>query len=203
MSGTQLRSGKNLSGSISSGKHENKQLKGRKKTMCDYESAMSAEVMQELKSMRSDLCGQMAQLSKRLFKIECVISKIDEIDKIISKVLQIEESTAQMKESLESLNTRVGELKNKTRDSERFFQKNNQELFTRIMNLERYSRDYNIRITCISVEEEEGEDCITILRNYLATLGFQDVAAEVKNAHRTGMRNENGRPRHIIAKLYS
>lgn len=143
MSGTQLRSGKNLSGSISSEKSENKQPKGRKKTTCDDESAMSAEVMQELKSMRSELCGQMAQLSDRLSKIECVVSKIDE----------------------------------------------------------RYSRDYNIRI--IGVEEEEGEDCITILLNYLATLGFQDVAAEVENAHRTGKRNENGRPRHIIAKLYS
>lgn len=201
MSGTQLRSGKNLSGSISSEKSENKQPKGRKKTMCDDESAMSAEVMQELKSMRSELCGQMAQLSDRLSKIECVVSKIDEIDKIVSKVLQIEESAAEMKESLESLNTRVGELENKTGDSERLFQKTNQEFFTRIMNLERYSRDYNIRI--IGVEEEEGEDCITILHNYLATLGFQDVAAEVENAHRTGKRNENGRPRHIIAKLYS
>ena len=53
------------------------------------------------------------------------------------------------------------------------------------------------------VEEEEGEDCITILLNYLTMLGFQDVSAEVENAHRTGKRNENGRPRHIIAKLYS
>jgi len=47
MSGTQLRSGKNLSGLKSSEKRENKQPKGRKKTMCDDESAMSAEVMQE------------------------------------------------------------------------------------------------------------------------------------------------------------
>ena len=40
------------------------------------------------------------------------------------------------------------------------------------MNLEQYSRDCNIRI--IGVEEEEGEDCITILHNYLIMLGFQD-----------------------------
>ena len=73
----------------------------------------------------------------RLSKIECVVSKIDEIDNIISKVLQIEESAAEMKESLESLNTRVGELENKTGDSERLFQKNNQELFTRIIILSR------------------------------------------------------------------
>ena len=114
--------------------------------------------MQELKSTRSKLCGQMVQLSDRLSKIASVISKIDEIDKMLPKVLQIEESAAEKKESLNSLNTRVGELENKTRDSERLFQKNNQDLFIRIMNLERYSRDYNIRI--IGVEEEEGEDYI-------------------------------------------
>ena len=49
------------------------------------------------------------------------------------------------------------------------------------------------------MEEEEGEDLITILLNSLTMLGFQDVSAEVENAHRTGKRNENGRPRHIIA----
>ena len=151
--------------------------------------------------MRSELCGQMAPLSDRLTKIECVISKIDEIEKIIPKVLQIEDSVAEMKESLNTLDTRVGELDKKTQDLERLSQKNNQDLFLRIMNLERYSRDYKIKI--IGVEEEEGEDCITILLNYLTMLGFQDVSAEVENAHRTGKRNENGRPRHIIAKLYS
>ena len=99
MSGTQLRLGKNLSGSISS---ENGKTSNRKeeKTTCEDEPAMSAEAMQELKSMRSELCGQMAQLFDRLTKIECVFSKIDEIDKIIPKVLQIEESAAEMKESL-------------------------------------------------------------------------------------------------------
>ena len=138
--------------------------------MCEDEPAMSAKVMQELKSMRSELCGQMAQLSERLTKIECVISKIDEIEKIIPKVLQIEESATEMKESLNTLNTRVGELYNKTQDLERLCQKNNQDLFIRIMNLERYSRDCNIRI--IGVEEEEGKDLITILLNYLTMLGF-------------------------------
>ena len=69
------------------------------------------------------------------------------------------------------------------------------------MSLEQYSHDYNIRI--ISVEEEQGKDCITILLNYLKMLGFQDVSAEVKYAHQTEKRNENGRPQHIIAKPYS
>ena len=126
-----------------------------------------------------------------LSKIKFVISKIDEIDKIIPKVLQIEESAAEIKELLESLNTRVGELENKTRDSERLFQKkNNQKLFTRIMNLERYSRDYNIRI--IGLEEEEGEDCITILLNSsLHTYNTRYAASQ--NLYKTRVRTNTGK----------
>lgn len=100
MSGTQIR--------LSSAKQK------RKKTRCDN-SAMNAKVMQELKSMRSELCRQMTKLSNRLSKIECVISKIDKIDKIITKVLQIEDSVTKMKELLNSMDTRVSELVNKTR----------------------------------------------------------------------------------------
>lgn len=69
------------------------------------------------------------------------------------------------------------------------------------MNLERYSRDYNIRI--ISMEEEKGEDCIAILLDYLLQLGFRDVSAEVEITHWTGKRNEDRKLWHIVAKLYS
>ena len=159
VSGIQLRSRKNLSGSWKQG------TKGRKKTMCVDESAMSTEVMQELKLVRSKLCRQMGQLSNRLSKIECVISKLDEIGKIIPKIIHIEESATKMKILLNFLGTWVGELENNKWDSKWLVQKNHQDLFTRIVNLEWYSCDYNSRI--ISKEEQEGKDCITILLNYL------------------------------------
>ena len=80
--------------------------------MCVDESAMSTEVMQELKLVRSKLCRQMGQLSNRLSKIECVISKLDEIGKIIPKIIHIEESATKMKILLNFLGTWVGELEN-------------------------------------------------------------------------------------------
>ena len=66
--------------------------------------------------------------------------------------------------------------------------------------LERYSRDFNIRL--IGVEEEEGEDCMTIVLDHFTLLGFEEAHGELENAHRTG-RRQVGKPRHIIAKLYA
>lgn len=66
--------------------------------------------------------------------------------------------------------------------------------------LERYSRDFNIRV--VGVVEEDGEDCLAVIRNYLTLLGFKEDVGEVENAHRTGKRRED-KPRNIIVKLYS
>lgn len=66
--------------------------------------------------------------------------------------------------------------------------------------LERYLRDFNIRVSGVS--EEDGKDCMAIILDYIACLGFERAVAEVENAHRTG-KKQGERPRHIIAKLYS
>ena len=63
-----------------------------------------------------------------------------------------------------------------------------------------WRRDFNI---CnLGVSEEDGEDCIAIILDYITRLGFEHAEAEVENAHRTG-KKQGERPRHIIAKLYS
>ena len=74
------------------------------------------------------------------------------------------------------------------------------DLRNRMENVERYSRDFNIRV--IGVIEEEGEDCMAIALNILTLLGFEDASGEIENAHRTG-KKRNDKPRHIIVKLYS
>lgn len=66
--------------------------------------------------------------------------------------------------------------------------------------LERYSRDFDIRV--VGVVEEDGEDCLAVIQNYLTLLGFEEDVGEVENAHRTGKRRED-KPRNIIVKLYS
>ena len=62
-----------------------------------------------------------------------------------------------MKESLNSMSTTVGEIDGKTKDSVERLQESNGNLKKKLEHLERYSRDFNIRI--IGVDEEEGEDC--------------------------------------------
>ena len=66
--------------------------------------------------------------------------------------------------------------------------------------MERHSRDFNIRV--LGVVEEEGEDCLSIIQDFFALLGLRDAGGELENAHRTGKKRD-GKPRHIIAKLYS
>ena len=125
----------------------------------------------------------------RLAKIESVISKIDEIDNLKPKVEKLEE-VADMKQSV---NITLNETSN-------LFQECNVELQRRVERLERYSRDFNIHV--IGVAEQDGEDCLLIIRNYLTLLGFEEDLGEIENAHRTGRKREE-KPRNIIVKLHS
>ena len=62
--------------------------------------------------------------------------------------------------------------------------RNNDELKKRLEHLERYSRDFNIR--ALGVNEDEGEECMTIITDFITSLGFEAATAEIENAHRTG-----------------
>ena len=70
----------------------------------------AAELLEELKSMRLDLTGQITRLSddlkdfqrntnERLQKIESVMSKVDEIDGLKTRQQQLEEDVDNIKES--------------------------------------------------------------------------------------------------------
>ena len=163
----------------------------------------AAELLEELKSMRLDLTGQITKLSddlkyfqsntnERLQKIESVICKIDEIDGLKTKQEQLQADVDDMKESLNFVSFNAEEVDN--------LRRSNDELKKRLERLERYSRDFNIRV--LGVNENEGEDCMTIIMDFITSLGFEDAAAEAENAHRTGKKQDD-KPRPIIAKLYS
>ena len=131
------------------------------------ETAMCEEVMAELKSMRGDLKNQISALSEnlkdfqrntnaRLEKIESVISKLDEIDVLTTEQKDLEKDVKGVKASVDAMNATVSEM-----DSLRG---GYTELQKKLEHLERYSRDYNIRV--IGVDEESGEDC-TVYGNCL------------------------------------
>ena len=88
----------------------------------------------------------------------------------------------------QSVNTTLSETRN-------LFQECNEELKRRVERLERPSRDFNIRV--VGVVEQDGEDCLLIIRNYLTLLGFEDDLGEIEKAHRTGRKPEE-KPRSII-----
>ena len=94
----------------------------------------------------------------------------------------------------------VEAIDSKMEDSFKKLQESNRELKNKLEHLERYSHVFNICL--IGVEEEEGEDCMTIVLDHFTLLGFQEAHGELENANRTG-RRQDGKARHIIAKLYS
>ena len=110
---------------------------------------MTAEVLKESKSRRSELTVQMKKLgddltnfqqetNARLSKIESVMSKIDDIDNLNDKAKELDEEVNRMKDSLTSTKSFVGELDDKMVE----FKKRNMDLRKRIEHLERYSRDF-------------------------------------------------------------
>ena len=154
--------------------------------------------MKELKSMRSELTVQMRKLGEdltnfqqetnaKLTKIESVMSKIDDIDNLNVKAKELDEEFHRMKDSLTSTNTSVEELDAEMVNLRNRLQNSNMDLRNRRENLERYSRDFNIRV--IGVIEEEGEDCMAIV-----LLGFEDASGEIENAHRTGKKSATTNP---------
>ena len=52
----------------------------------------------------------------------------------------------------------------------------------------------------IGVVEQDGEECLSIIRSYFTLLGFEDDVGEIEKAHRTGRKREE-KPRNIIVKL--
>jgi len=108
MSGRRLRSGKILPLE----KSNKQQNYSEKKAVNLSESDMAAaELLEELKSMRLDLTGQITKLSndlkdfqrntnERLQKIESVMFNVDEIDGLKTKQQQLEADVDNMKESL-------------------------------------------------------------------------------------------------------
>ena len=84
-------------------------------------------------------------------------------------------------------------------DSFKKLQESNRELKNKLEHLERYSHDFNICL--IGVKDEEGEHCMAIVLDRFTLLGFEEAHGELENAYRTG-RRQDGKLRHIIAKLY-
>ena len=141
MSERRLRSGKI---SVLEGSNQRHNFSKKKAVNPSKSNMAAAELLEELKSMRLDLTGQITKLSddlkyfqsntnERLQKIESVICKIDEIDGLKTKQEQLQADVDDMKESLNFVSFNAEEVDN--------LRRSNDELKKRLEHLERYSRD--------------------------------------------------------------
>ena len=134
MLGKRLRSGKQLAILGRQKQREHEPPKESRKVTPTHEDAMTAEVLQELKSMRNELTGQIGKLSAdltdfqqdtnaRLAKIESVMSKIDEIGNLNNKTQALDEEVDRIKVSLTSTKSTVEAIDSKMEDSLKNFRK--------------------------------------------------------------------------------
>ena len=134
MSSKLLRSGKQLAILGRQNQREHEPPKESRKVTPTHEDAITAEVLQELKSMRNELTGQIGKLSAdltdfqqdtnaRLAKIESVMSKIDEIDNLNNKTRALDEEVDRIKVSLTSTKSTVEAIDSKMEDSLKNFRK--------------------------------------------------------------------------------
>ena len=70
------------------------------------------------------------------------------------------------------------------------------QMYERLLSLERYSREYNLRFH--NIEESPGEDCLQKIHDILANQ--LNLEPKLENAHRVGPRSDS-KPRAIICKF--
>ena len=140
-----LRSRKQLTSLGSHKQREHEPPKESKKVTTTHEDAMTAEVLQVLKSMRNDLTGQIRKLSgdltdfqqdtnARLAKIKSVMSKIDGIDSLNNKAQEPDEDVDRIKVFLSSTRSTVGAINSKTEESIKRVKESNRELKNKLEN---------------------------------------------------------------------
>ena len=126
--------------------------------------------------------------------IESLQSQIKKNDSSISKLkealdVKLEVLTGELHET----NTRIDRIENDITK----YAKENDETYERLLSLERYSRDYNLRF--YNIPESTSEDCIAKLRDILEN--DLQLHPNIENAHRIGPFKDDGTPRPILAKF--
>ena len=130
-----------------------------------------------------------------------------DIESLQSQIKKNESSISKLKEALDvklevltgdlhETNTRIDRIEN---DITKYVCKIKEidDTYERLLSLERYSRDCNLRF--YNIPESTSEDCITKLRDILENdLQFHP---NIENAHRIGPFKDDGTPRPILAKF--
>ena len=127
-----------------------------------------------------------------------------DIESLQSQIKKNESSVSKLKEALDvKLEVLLGELHETYTRIDRIendmtkYAKEIDETYERLLSLERYSRDYNLRF--FNIPDSTSEDCIAKLRDILENdLQFHP---NIENAHIIGPFKDDGTPSPILAKF--
>ena len=114
------------------------------------------------------------------------------LDKISKQFTKLNESLEELKGDLHDASCKVDEID--VCAQSHTMQIN--QMYERLLSLERYSREYNLRFH--NIEESPGEDCLQKIQDILATQ--LNLEPKLENAHRAGPRSD-AQPRAIICKF--
>ena len=127
-----------------------------------------------------------------------------DIESLQSQSKMNESSISKLKEGLDlKLEVLTGDLHDTNKRIDRIenditkYAKDTDETYERLLFLERYSRDYNLRF--YNIPESRGEDCIAKIRDIL--VNDLQLQPNIENAHRISPFKDDGTPRPILAKF--
>ena len=132
----------------------------------------------------------------------------NEVDNQKVRLTKLENENQVSDQSISNLETlaqdqqvEINTLKEKIRNLEGNYEINVKKCQEATLSLERYSRDFNVRIN--NIKEEKGETPeVTINKAKAIVKQVCDIELDIEYGHRTGKIGENS-PRTVIFKLYS
>ena len=147
--------------------------------------------------MKGELTGMKTSIEKLSATTAETVKKVTELEKSVEFA---HTATTTNKTKLDEHETRLKEVEKQLGA----LATQNRTLETQILNLERHSREFNVRIN--GTKPKEDEDCRLVVANIIVDNGWSDlpvgeVGNMLENAHRTGKPKDSGE-RQLIARFY-
>ena len=161
-------------------------------------SKQSGEALEEdfeafVRESLTNLCSGQSRIMQDISKLQDKVRGNEvALDAISKKFNTLNENLEGLKGELHDARCKVDEVECTVNN----YAKQIEDLYERLLSLERYSREYNLRFN--NVAESPSEDCRQKIRDILSNqLNIEPV---IENAHRIGPRSDN-KPRTIICKF--
>ena len=114
------------------------------------------------------------------------------LGKISTQFTTLNQSLEELKGELHDARCKVDEIESSVQNHDMQIG----QMYERLLSLERYSREYNLRFH--NIPESPGEDCLKKIQDILADQ--LNLEPKLENVHRTGPRSD-AKPRAIICKF--